>query len=914
MKRIFVFLVLIIFFTFNALSVAHSYTKDIDFCDLFEHHGSIMIISDWEVGEILYVNKAAADFYGYSKEQLESMRMRDLNTLAPGETRKELREVLDRKEHSFIHEHVLANGEIRTVEINSYPYVSKDKTLIVSIVNDITEAMRLESNERKLINVLGAAVVLLLITGFLLFYSFERLKNNKDKIQKAEEDLLLILNSTAEAIYGIDMDGNCTFCNASCLKLLGYKHQDELLGENMHLKIHNKHLDGTDFSLEDCHICEAFAMGEGIHIEDETLWRADGTCFPAEYSSYPQYRNGEIIGGVATFADITERKQFENEIMEAKKQLEDANKQLYEKQYSLEEQNAVIEELNAQLEEEVERYQQQKKILQAIISSLEAGVVMLDTEGKITFINEAWRKLFDYLDFDGSYDSENNFYIDDDTSFGKELFIRKMLTGMQDKDEIFYDLVDLIKDKDSRYLIDMEQTEPIRRFLNLYSNPCIDYMGNTFGRIFVIRDISHQKEVDRLKLELINTVSHELRTPMSSILGFSELLLTRKLSEVRSKEYIDIINSEARRLTDLLNDFLDIQRMESGKLEFKRQYNSMDQIIREAVKVFENIEDKHKIIYNSDKGNSPYVYCDREKILQVLSNLLSNAVKYSPYEEEIRVELTTEGSYARISVTDYGFGIPEHAYDKIFTKFYRIDNDEKIGGTGLGLTICKEIIRAHGGEIGVDSTYGLGSTFYFYIPLSNGISESPSFYKEVCCTGTANDNQVLIVEDDIAMVKLIKEVLGGECIEMHSTDSGEEALQLAKKYAYRLFILDIALKGRLNGWDVVRELKSQDSTAAVPIIISSVYENKRDPSCIDILDYLVKPFEPEQLVGVVRRALNGNLDSKMMVNSNKNLKEKVWRILKDKGINVKDIESSGDILVITLDKKEGVSDEKSTNR
>lgn len=184
--------------------------------------------------------------------------------------------------------------------------------------------------------------------------------------------------------------------------------------------------------------------------------------------------------------------------------------------------------------------------------------------------------------------------------------------------------------------------------------------------------------------------------------------------------------------------------------------------------------------------------------MQVLSNLLSNAVKYSPYEEEIRVELTTEGSYARISVTDYGFGIPEHAYDKIFTKFYRIDNDEKIGGTGLGLTICKEIIRAHGGEIGVDSTYRLGSTFYFYIPLSNGISESPSFYKEVCCTGTANDNQVLIVEDDIAMVKLIKEVLGGECIEMHSTDSGEEALQLAKKYAYRLFILDIALKEDLT--------------------------------------------------------------------------------------------------------------------
>ncbi|HZK57250.1 MAG TPA: PAS domain S-box protein [Clostridia bacterium] len=910
MKRTFIISVLIIFFTFNASSVAHAFTRDIDFCDLFEHHGSIMIISDWEVGEILYVNKAAIDFYGYSKEQLESMRMRDLNTLAPGETRKGLREVLEGKEHNFIHEHVLASGEIRIVEINSYPYVSKDKTLIVAIVNDITERTRLEKSERILLNVLGAAVVLLLMAGFLLFNSFERLKNNKDKIQKAEEDLLLILNSTAEAIYGVDMDGNCTFCNTSCLKLLGYKHQDELLGENMHLKIHNKHSDRKDFPPEDCYICKAFARGEGIHIEDETLWRADGISFPAEYSSYPQYRNGKIIGGVATFADITERKQFENEIMEAKKQLEDTNKQLYEKQYSLEEQNAVIEELNAQLEEEVERYQRQKEVLRAIINSIGAGIVMVGSEGETIFINKAWRELFSYLDFEDSYDSGDSFYVDSNTGFGTELFIRKMLTGMQGKDEIFYDLVDLTKDKDSRYSIDMEQTEPIGRFLNLYSNPCVNYKGEAFGRIFVIRDISHQKEVDRLKLELINTVSHELRTPMSSILGFSELLLTRELSEVRYKEYIEIINSEARRLTDLINDFLDIQRMESGKLEFKRRYNSIDRIIREAVKVFENIEDKHRIIYNSDEEGPTYVYCDREKILQVLSNLLSNAVKYSPEEEEIKVELTTEGRYARISVTDYGFGIPEYAHDKIFTKFYRIDNGERIGGTGLGLTICKEIVRAHEGEIGVDSTYGLGSTFYFYIPLSEGISDDAGFYEEICCSDPANNRQILIVEDDIAMVKLIREVLGGECIEMHSTDSGEEALRLAKERDYRLFILDIALKGQLNGWDVVRELKNQDSTAAVPIIISSVYENKGDPSYVDILDYLVKPFEPKQLVGVVRRALNGNLDSKMMVNGDKNLKEKVWRILKDKGINVKDIESSGDILVITLDKGEGLSDEK----
>ena len=136
-------------------------------------------------------------------------------------------------------------------------------------------------------------------------------KAAEEAIRNREEQIHLLLDSTAEAIYGIDMNGNCTFCNASCLRLLGYTHPRELLGKNMHWQIHHHRPDGSAFSVEECRIFHAFRLGEGTHVNDEVLWRADGTSFPAEYWSYPQYRDGQVIGAVVTFLDITERKAAE---------------------------------------------------------------------------------------------------------------------------------------------------------------------------------------------------------------------------------------------------------------------------------------------------------------------------------------------------------------------------------------------------------------------------------------------------------------------------------------------------------------------------------------------------------------------------------------------------------------------------
>jgi len=153
----------------------------------------------------------------------------------------------------------------------------------------------------------------------------KELENAIVALKRSEGDIRLLMDSTAEAIYGIDLNGNCTFCNASCLNILGYKHQDELIGKNMHRLIHYKYPDGTIFAIEECQIFNTFIEGKGTHVEDEVFWRADGTSFPVNYYSYPQYRDGEVIGAVVTFTDITERKLARNEIIKAKEQAEAAN-------------------------------------------------------------------------------------------------------------------------------------------------------------------------------------------------------------------------------------------------------------------------------------------------------------------------------------------------------------------------------------------------------------------------------------------------------------------------------------------------------------------------------------------------------------------------------------------------------------
>ncbi|WP_024371820.1 sensor histidine kinase [Exiguobacterium sp. ZOR0005] len=242
--------------------------------------------------------------------------------------------------------------------------------------------------------------------------------------------------------------------------------------------------------------------------------------------------------------------------------------------------------------------------------------------------------------------------------------------------------------------------------------------GLSKGTLLVFRDITSETEAERLKSEFISTISHELRTPLSSIYGFTELMVKKQLPNEKQAKYLQTIHAETERLTHLVNDFLDVQRMEAGSQMYDREQLDIEPVIRDMMTFYEASSLKHQFeLVTAD--DRPYeLFADCQKFKQLMSNLLSNAVKYSPHGGKITIELAHHDQSVSIKVKDEGIGIPSEALDRLFDKFYRVDNSDsrEIGGTGLGLPICQEIVRGHAGQIHVESVQHKGSTFTVVIP------------------------------------------------------------------------------------------------------------------------------------------------------------------------------------------------------
>jgi PAS domain S-box-containing protein len=238
------------------------------------------------------------------------------------------------------------------------------------------------------------------------------------------------------------------------------------------------------------------------------------------------------------------------------------------------------------------------------------------------------------------------------------------------------------------------------------------------GIILNSRDITDRKEIERLKDDLVSTVSHELRTPLASLRGFTELMLTREFSSSQRQQYLTIMQKETIRLSTLINDFLDLQRIESGRQTYHLESIDLVPLLNEALALFSSDNTQHTFYINAPC--SPLsVRADADRIQQVLTNLLSNAVKFSPNGGTIRVEAQQQGEFIVVKISDEGIGIAAEMIPQLFRKFFRIDNaaTRKIGGTGLGLALVKQIIEAHNGQVWVESKQGEGSSFAFSLPV-----------------------------------------------------------------------------------------------------------------------------------------------------------------------------------------------------
>lgn len=256
--------------------------------------------------------------------------------------------------------------------------------------------------------------------------------------------------------------------------------------------------------------------------------------------------------------------------------------------------------------------------------------------------------------------------------------------------------------------------------LQAHAARILNEKAKLIGIVTILRDITREKEIDRMKTELVSMVAHELRSPLTSISGFSELLLDPTTAREQSEEYASIILKESNRLSELINKFLDISKIEAGKSQVRRSPVDMKLLVERVLDF--NSQQAEKKGINISLETPPTIstiHVDRDMIEQVILNLYSNAVKYSPENSNVIIRIVENAHALKVEVEDNGYGISEYALPRIFDKFYRVTDNENvrdIAGSGLGLSLVKEIIEIHGGTIQVKSKVGEGSTFTITLP------------------------------------------------------------------------------------------------------------------------------------------------------------------------------------------------------
>ncbi|MFA6001795.1 MAG: ATP-binding protein [Thermoleophilia bacterium] len=369
----------------------------------------------------------------------------------------------------------------------------------------------------------------------------------------------------------------------------------------------------------------------------------------------------------------------------------------------------------------------------------------------------------------------------------------------------------------------------------------------------------HLLEANRLKSEFLSVMSHELRTPLNAIIGFSEVLKDEGDGQIsdRQEKYLVNIETSGRHLLQLINDILDLARVGSDSLEITREDISIPQVMEDIRKLGHPFAAQRRIWLEVRASDPlPLVQADEAKIKRILYNLVSNAIKFTPEGGRVILEAHPLKNIVEISVTDTGIGISPEDQKKIFAEFQQLDSthSRKFEGTGVGLALSKKLVEQHGGQIGVESELGKGSRFFFTLPMTPGMRRASDRRESVVYPQPFIEEEsvkgqplVLVVEDDPQTNELLSIWLGEASYRVAQAYDGEQALKLARELKPYAITLDILLP-KIDGWQVLQELKSDPDTENIPVIIVSILEKSRRGMELGAFDYFVKPVEKKELL------------------------------------------------------------------
>ncbi len=385
-------------------------------------------------------------------------------------------------------------------------------------------------------------------------------------------------------------------------------------------------------------------------------------------------------------------------------------------------------------------------------------------------------------------------------------------------------------------MMDTGKTESVEFFepnlgihLEVSVSPVLDEKNNIIGAVHIAKDISKRKTAEKalldsvkIKSDFTSMVSHELRTPLTAIKEGIGIVWDGSVGKINDeqKDFLGAAKRNVDRLSRLINEVLDFTKISSGKMKLCRGMHDIRDVIQEVLNVqMPLVADKGLYLRKKIAPGIPLINMDPDKILQVMNNLVNNAVKFTE-KGGIEITASVEGDDVLVAVNDTGIGIDKEALESVFKEFHQVEDvkTRKVGGTGLGLSICRKILERHGGKIWAESVPGKGSSFKFILPVHRKY-------------------EVLVVDDDIAFLDLVRDLLAKHGYEIECVENGKKAFQKIREKHPDIIVLDMRLKD-MNGYEVIGRLRAEKDLAAIPILAVSGYND-----ALEELDKLKKTEE-----------------------------------------------------------------------
>jgi PAS domain S-box-containing protein len=512
---------------------------------------------------------------------------------------------------------------------------------------------------------------------------------------------------------------------------------------------------------------------------------------------------------------------------------------------------------------------------EAVLNATNDGIALLDRAGAFSVVNQRFADLFGI---------EADVLLDQTFAQAAPL----LLSRFKNRAAVRERMERLIRDPDATEDDTFEVVEPTPRTLRLYTAPVrgdAHAEGNAelMGRIFVFRDVTRETMVDRMKTEFVSTVSHELRTPLTAIKGYVDLMVggqTGPLNEVQT-EFLTMVQASTRRLTSLINDILDISRVEAGRMDMRHESVDYVELVQQVVRMMSREAEERNIdlrVEIAGEGASSVhpVLGDADRITQVLVNFLSNGIKYTPVGGHVTIRIESEDNFVTTCVEDDGIGISPQDQRRLFQKFFRADNSttRETGGTGLGLAITKAILEKLNGSVWVESEVGKGSKFWFTLPTVSTSSEPEDAQQ-------ASSRHVLSIDSDHASLHRLGHELRHQGFVTANATTRTEALRRARGLRPDIITHDLLAPG-LDGHDVLRALRESEATRGIAVRLVSLRVASDRAEVRDSFAFLPRPIAGETLAAHIDTAVPRGAAATILVVGDADLARAVRRCVAER--------------------------------